>query len=118
MPQYEWEWIPALSRKLSETTTLFEIDFAKVNREDIHCLGKMKITQRGLLNGIRLSMRTYLTDDIVHDSSMGFCPRVVIPTKNAFAVDAEDEVSYELSYKAGHGYASFQLDIHKLSSKS
>ena len=113
VPQYEWAWIPSVSKKLSKTTTLFKTDFTKINKENIHCSGKIKIMESGLLNGIRLSTETCLTNEIIHTSSMGFCPRVVIPIKSEFMVNIGDEVSYDLSYKAGYGYASVKLDVFK-----
>jgi len=113
IPQYEWEWIPSLSRELSEKKVLFETDFSKMNEENIHCSGKLKITRNGIMNGIRLSTKTYLTDNVVHESSMGFCPRVVIPTKDEMPVNAGQCIRFDLAFKAGYGYSEIQLDISK-----
>lgn len=113
VPQYEWEWIDSHSRKLSETVVMFEVDFSTMNKEDIHCRGSIEIIQDGLLNGIRLTTKTYFTEEITHSSSMGFCPPVVIPTKEESSVKTGDIVGYELSYKAGYGYSSMQIHIFK-----
>jgi len=114
VPQYEWSWIPSRSQRISEIATLSEIDFTTVNEEIIRCSGTLEIIQDGNLNGLRLYTKTYLTDEIVHCSSMGFCPRVVIPTREEICVSAGDTISYRMLYKAGYGYANIQLDVAKV----
>jgi len=117
VPQYEWSWIASKSQKISKTTTLSEIDFTMINKEYVHCSGSMEIIQSDLLNGIRLSTRTFLTEDITHDSSMGYCPKVVIPTKSEIEVEVGNNVSYDLFYRAGYGYKSIKLGVFKTMSK-
>lgn len=118
VPQYEWDWIEPQSQKLSETMKLFEIDFSKLNNEYIYYSGCMKIIREGLLNGVRLTTVTYFTDDIIHDSSMGFCPPLVIPSQKQLTVEKGDKVYFELSYKAGQGYANIELNVSKTKLKS
>lgn len=113
VPQYEWSWITPRSKKISKKIKLFEMDFRTINKEYIHCSGTIEVIRQSLLNGMKLSTRTFLTDDIMHDSSMGFCPQIVIPTINEIAVNPGDKVNYKLSYKAGYGYSSVKLDVYK-----
>lgn len=109
VPQYEWSWIPSRSHRISETEKFLEVDFTMVNEESIRCSGSIEIVQDGYLNGLRLSTKTFLTNDITHDSSMGFCPRLVIPMEKEFPVKTGDTITYELSYMAGCGYSSMQI---------
>jgi hypothetical protein len=44
---------------------------------------------------------------------MGFCPPVVVPTRENLNVQTGDEVDYALTYKAGYGYAGLRLEIFK-----
>ncbi len=85
-------------KALSSKTLVTTVDLTKQNSLRVRATLKIKVTQKGILNSLRLTSPVIVQPGIRFEVSDSLMPAVVIPLKKDFAVSKGDTVELHINY--------------------
>jgi len=111
LPRFEMQKSRRWSRELSEPQTYHRVSYREFNNPVVKAVIRVKVTNKGVLNAIRLESHTSLDEHTLVGPSDWFCPPVVFPV-NPIDVSENQTVSLEIGYEMGQGFDSVTLQAN------
>ncbi len=97
---------------LSDRILYDSVDFREVNGDSVSVDLRVPVSKSGTVNGLRITTRTFLTDDIYADGSSWMNPPLVFPVP-AFRAEKGSQVNVHISYEYGKGVENAEVEVSK-----